>query len=237
MSRRGCAAGASMAARKWPARSRSSGRPLALGTASYESARVRPAARWSRPESSAAVPSQPGGSADQYACFTAWRGRSSAVRRRGRNGPGRFYPPWIRQRNERRRLRARSSPYGQGSRRPGRDRRSSRTSTRPRACRALIQIWAMSPLVAIGLDVHQELVHHRGDSGVLEALMRHDMGPMAGGVADREEDGAIAGACFRDGLCAPLPPVDGIVLVQQQIGIGLLQAVRPRNSSLDGVEP
>ena len=44
-------------------------------------------------------------------------------------------------------------------------------------------------LLAVDLDVDEEVVHHRGGPVVLEALMRHDVAPMAGGVADREQDG------------------------------------------------
>lgn len=95
----------------------------------------------------------------------------------------------------------------------------------------------VGPFVVIGLEVHEELVHHRGDSWVLETLMRHNMVPTAGGVADREQDGAIAGVCLRKGFFTPLPPIDGIALVLQQIANGgVLQAVHRRNSAPGGIE-
>ena len=43
-------------------------------------------------------------------------------------------------------------------------------------------------LLAVDLDVDEQVVHHGGGGFVLEALMRHDVAPMAGRVADREQD-------------------------------------------------
>ncbi len=46
----------------------------------------------------------------------------------------------------------------------------------------------VGPLLAIDLDVHEVLVHQGGDLRVLEALALHHVAPVAGGVADGEED-------------------------------------------------
>ena len=46
----------------------------------------------------------------------------------------------------------------------------------------------IGPLLAIDLDVDEVLVHQRRDLRVLEALMRHHVAPVAGGVADRQQD-------------------------------------------------
>ncbi len=43
-------------------------------------------------------------------------------------------------------------------------------------------------LLAVDLDVDERGIHERRDPGVFEALPLHDVAPVAGGVADREED-------------------------------------------------
>ena len=75
--------------------------------------------------------------------------------------------------------------------------------------------------LAVDLDVDEELVHHRRDAVVLETLVRHHVTPVARSVADREQDGLVAAFRRREGVGAPWPPVDRVVLVLQQIGTGL----------------
>ncbi len=74
------------------------------------------------------------------------------------------------------------------------------------------------PFLAIDLDVHEKLVHDRGGRSILETFVCHHVAPMAGGIADREKDRLIGGLCLREGRGAPEPPMDGIVLMLQQIG-------------------
>ena len=57
---------------------------------------------------------------------------------------------------------------------------------------------------------------------VLEALMGHDMAPMAGGIADGEEDGLVLGLGLGEGLLAPGHPMNRIVLVLEEIGAGFV---------------
>ena len=76
-------------------------------------------------------------------------------------------------------------------------------------------------LLAVDLDVHEQLVHDRGDVGVLEALVGHDVAPVAGGVADREQDRLVGGLGFGQCLRSPGPPVHRVVLVLQEVGAGL----------------
>ena len=78
------------------------------------------------------------------------------------------------------------------------------------------------PLLAIDLDVHEEPVHHRRGGGVLEALVGHDVAPVAGGVADGKQDGLAGLGCFGERRRSPGPPVDGIVPVLQEIGARLV---------------
>ncbi len=42
----------------------------------------------------------------------------------------------------------------------------------------------IGPLLPVDLDVHEQLVHDGRRRFVLEALVRHDVAPMAGGIAD-----------------------------------------------------
>ena len=46
----------------------------------------------------------------------------------------------------------------------------------------------VGPLLAIDLDADEALVHQRGGRLVLERLVLHHVAPVAGGVADREQD-------------------------------------------------
>ena len=72
-------------------------------------------------------------------------------------------------------------------------------------------------------------------SGVLERLVLHHVAPVAGGVADGEEDRPVLVARARERLIAPRVPVDGIVRVLEEVRAGLVgQAVhgaRPMISS------
>ena len=66
------------------------------------------------------------------------------------------------------------------------------------------------------------LVHHGGDFLVFEGFVLHDVAPMAGGVADGEEDEFVF--LFREGECliAPWQPVYGVVGVLEEVGGGFL---------------
>ena len=78
-------------------------------------------------------------------------------------------------------------------------------------------------LLAIDFDVDEQLVHHRGGGGILEAFVRHDVAPVAGGVADRQQDRLVGALRLGQRLRSPWPPVDRIVLVLQQIRAGFLR--------------
>ena len=86
----------------------------------------------------------------------------------------------------------------------------------------------VGPLLAVDLDVDEQLVHHRRRRVVLEALVRHDVAPVAGGIADRQQDRLAVALRLGQRLRAPGPPVDGIFLVLQQVGARL----PPRRFSL-----
>ena len=77
----------------------------------------------------------------------------------------------------------------------------------------------VGPLLAVDLDVDEQLVHHRGGVLVLERLVGHDVAPVAGRVADREQDGLVLGAGPGERLVAPRVPVDRVVGVLAQVGL------------------
>ena len=97
--------------------------------------------------------------------------------------------------------------------------------------RAHVDVVDVGALLAVDLDVHEELVHDRRDALVLEALMGHDVAPMAGGVADREQHRPARRRRLGEGLRPPFAPIDRVVLVLQEIGRGGLGEAVHRGSS------
>ena len=80
----------------------------------------------------------------------------------------------------------------------------------------------VGPLLAVDLDADEVLVHRRRDRVVLERLVLHHVAPVAGGVADREQDRLVLVAGARQRLVAPRVPVDGVAGVLEQVGAGLV---------------
>ena len=72
-------------------------------------------------------------------------------------------------------------------------------------------------LLAVDLDAHEALVHLRGDLGIAEALALHDVAPVAGGVADREEDRLVLAPRPFQGLLAPGIPVHRVRGVEKEV--------------------
>src|SRR5262249_10516579 len=52
---------------------------------------------------------------------------------------------------------------------------------------------------------------------ILEAFVRHDVAPVAGGVADRKQDRFVAVPGLGERIRPPRPPVDGVVFVLQKV--------------------
>jgi hypothetical protein len=84
-----------------------------------------------------------------------------------------------------------------------------------------VEFVEVGSFLAIDLDGEEVAVEEGGDAFVLEGLAFHDVAPVAGGVADREEDGHVAAAGLGEGLGAPRPPIDGVGGVLQEVGAGL----------------
>ena len=76
------------------------------------------------------------------------------------------------------------------------------------------------PLLPVDLDRDEVRVHLRGRRRVLERLVRHDVAPVAGRVADREQHRHVPPGRLRERRVRPLPPVDGVVGVLEQVGRG-----------------
>ncbi len=80
----------------------------------------------------------------------------------------------------------------------------------------------VGPLLAVDLDVDEVLVHVGGGLGVLEGLVLHHVAPVAGRVADREQDRPVLLPRTGQRLLAPRVPVDRVVTVLEQVRAGLL---------------
>ena len=76
-------------------------------------------------------------------------------------------------------------------------------------------------LLAVDLHVDEQLVHHRRGRRVLEGLVGHHVAPVAGRVADRQQDGHVPAAGLGERLVAPRVPVDRVVGVLAQVRAGL----------------
>ena len=72
--------------------------------------------------------------------------------------------------------------------------------------------------LAVDFDADEEFVHPAGDRLVLKHLPFHDVAPVAGGIADGEEDRFLKLARGADCLIAPGKPVDGVVGVLEEVG-------------------
>lgn len=66
---------------------------------------------------------------------------------------------------------------------------------------------------AVDFDGDDEFVLELCDVVVFEGFAFHDVAPVAGGVADADEDGFVLFAGELPGFVAPGVPVDGVVLV------------------------
>ena len=88
--------------------------------------------------------------------------------------------------------------------------------------RMLVELIEIRPLLTVDLDVDEVLVHQGGDCGILEALVGHDVAPVARGVADRQQDWLVAGAGLGERGLVPGLPMHRVLAVLQQIGAGRL---------------
>ncbi len=81
----------------------------------------------------------------------------------------------------------------------------------------------VGPLLAVDLHAHVQPVHQLRDGLVRERLVLHHVAPVAGAVADREQDRHVPLARGRERLVAPRVPVDGVRGVLEEVGRGLVR--------------
>ena len=79
-----------------------------------------------------------------------------------------------------------------------------------------IDLVQVRPLLAIDFDADEIAVQALRDGRVLETLVGHHVAPVAGRIADREEDRLLLRAGTLEGLRAPGLPIDRVA--------GMLQA-------------
>ena len=75
-------------------------------------------------------------------------------------------------------------------------------------------------LLTVDLDAHEAVVEHLCGRRVRERLAVHHVAPVAGGIADGQEHGQVAGTRLGERVRSPGMPVHGIV--------GMLEQVRAR---------
>ena len=86
-------------------------------------------------------------------------------------------------------------------------------------------------LLPIDFDRDEVLVEEGGEHRVAEALPRHDVAPVAGGVADGDQHRDVAPGGLGERLGAPLPPIDRVVGMGAQVRTdGIDQAIRHGSS-------
>lgn len=89
----------------------------------------------------------------------------------------------------------------------------------------------VGPLLAVDLHRDEVRVEVVGDGRVLEGLVGHHVAPVAAGVAHAEQHGNVPPSGFLERLGRPLPPVDGVVGVLEEVrGHGIGQAVHHAGS-------
>ena len=103
------------------------------------------------------------------------------------------------------------------------ERRRQEDAHRPAAAagqgldRGHVDVVEVGPLLAVDLDRHEVAVQLVGDGGAFEGLVRHDVAPVAGRIADREEDRLVFGACPVESLSSPRIPVDGVLSMLEEV--------------------
>ena len=85
-----------------------------------------------------------------------------------------------------------------------------------------VDLVEIRPLFAIDLDGNEVAIHQRGGLRIFEGLAGHHVTPVAGAVADAQQDRLVFGAGALQCLRTPGIPVDRVVGVLEQVGAGLL---------------
>jgi hypothetical protein len=83
----------------------------------------------------------------------------------------------------------------------------------------------IGPFFSINFYIDEQAVHHLGHCLVLKALALHDVTPMAGAVADADEQQSVRVAGQLQRLITPRVPLHRVVGMLQQIGTRLVNEV------------
>ena len=81
----------------------------------------------------------------------------------------------------------------------------------------------VGPLLAVHFDRDVVFIDIFGDLDIVERLFLHDVAPVAGRIADAQQDGAAEAASGLEGFISPGMPVHGVVGVLQEIGAAFQQ--------------
>ena len=181
-------------------------RPRAVARASSLSASARRSSRCTAPTSASACSSTWARSLTQAsprACDDAAEGRHAVALDRGEVGPGVEGAPVGRAED------GHGPAPGPGQRLRGRH----------------VDGVEIGTLLAVDLDRDERLGQVGRRVRVLEALVRHDVAPVARGVPDGDEEGLVLLAGPAQGLVPPGEPLHGIVGVLAEIRAGLVGQV------------
>ncbi len=97
------------------------------------------------------------------------------------------------------------------------------------------------PLLPVNLDTDKIPVQDRRNTGILEGFVRHDMAPVAGGIANREKDRLVFPRGPGECLLSPRVPVDRVMRVLEKVRALLADArftgrLRDRNTGSEDPE-
>jgi hypothetical protein len=95
-------------------------------------------------------------------------------------------------------------------------------AAREQLLRRLVDLVDVRAFLAIHLDVHEVRVHQRRRRLVLEGLVRHDVAPVAGRVADGQQDRLVLAPRAIQRLRSPRMPLHGVVRVLEQVWTGFV---------------
>ena len=88
-----------------------------------------------------------------------------------------------------------------------------------------VDVIEIRPFLPIDLNTDEVLREKLGNLLALEGFVLHNMAPVAGGVADGEENGLVLVPRFLKGFLAPGKPLHGVVGVLEQVGTRLVDEV------------
>jgi len=100
--------------------------------------------------------------------------------------------------------------------------RPAAAAPRQHLVRQLVDAVEVGALLAVHLYIDVKRVHQRGGGLVLERLVRHDVAPVTGAVADRQQDRPVRFARFAQRLLVPGLPVDRVFGVLPQVETALV---------------